>query len=243
MPTLTWSSINRKTSNLNDAVDCWRGNWRRMLVCKNSPKSPATPFLPERVKWIRVCFHPCLLSLIQKPITSDFPLQERDCELQRYIYKKRGMTDEVGEKKHKDNPSWTWFYIEMPVRKKHFCALLFPRSMYSAAWMTKLHDEISPSQTLYCAATSLSKLNSSVIEHSTLIVSPLKMHMLSFHPVSQGELLFTVRHLRIHFTCAGMISLEWSCLQTHRSSSCRVFVILYLQNRQKSMLHYVWRQE
>lgn len=222
MPTLTRSStVWIETPILSDAADCWRGNWGRMLVCRNSPNTPATSFLPVRIKWIRACFHPCFLSLIQKPITSDFPLQERKKWNERQ--------SETQAKAQRQSFLDLVSYMEMPVRKKNVS--LFPRFMYSAPWMTKLHDEISTSKRLYPQCSNKCIQNKLIPDwNRILIVPPLKMHMLSYCLTKQVVLLFFIRPLRIWSPVLVWLHCN-GVAYTHRS--CCVFMILYLQNRHK----------
>ena len=85
-----------------------------------------------------------MLSLIQKPITSDFPLQERDCE--QHIYKKKeekrtGWQTEEGEKKStKTILRGRSFHTEKPLR-------------FMSSQMTKFHDEMSPKKTRLCLSS------------------------------------------------------------------------------------------
>lgn len=82
---------------------------------------PATPLAQwnDLEAFFIFFFHPFLLSLIQKPITSDFPLQERDC----WSKKERMRGGRRGEQKPRDNPSWNWFHIEIPERKQKYLRL------------------------------------------------------------------------------------------------------------------------
>lgn len=135
--------------------------------------------LPVRVKWITACFHPYLLSLIQKAITSDFPLQERD----REIEKKWWETDREARKSTKTillGISFIWWCQRG--KTIHFCSLA-PCPLHP-------DDEIGWWNIFQQNVVS-TKINLSVIGHGIVIGSLLKLHMLSHNQLVPGSCCFS----------------------------------------------------